>query len=274
MVSHLLGETEIPTEPKRIVADQYIGHLLALGISPIGARGDLMKGPFLKDLTANMEDTGNPMLPEKLLELQPDLIITQNGDNYEALSKIAPTIVYEYGKLNTIEQLRLFGDIFGKQQEAEKWITDFENKAANFREQLATVIGEGETISIIEIWAEGPFVFGNNWGRGGYSLYNALQLKAPAVIEKEIMNKEQFRQISMEVLPEYAGDYIFLTVYDANGGDKVAEDMKNSPVWKSLPAFKNNRILEVNLDEMAAGDPISLDKQMTIQFEQLIAAHK
>ncbi|WP_139993015.1 hypothetical protein [Paenibacillus paridis] len=50
------------------------------------------------------------MLSEKVLDLQPDFIIAQNGDNYEALSKIAPTIVYEYGKLNTIEQLRLFGD--------------------------------------------------------------------------------------------------------------------------------------------------------------------
>jgi iron complex transport system substrate-binding protein len=121
-VTHLLGETEIPANPQRIVADQYIGHLLALGVKPVGARGDLMKSPFLKDFVSGIEDSGSPMNLERVLELKPDLIIVQSGDNYEELSKIAPTIVYEYGKLNSIEQLRLFGEILGKEKEAEEWI--------------------------------------------------------------------------------------------------------------------------------------------------------
>jgi iron complex transport system substrate-binding protein len=270
-VTHLLGETEIPANPQRIVADQYIGHLLALGVKPVGARGDLMKSPFLKDFVSGIEDSGSPMNLERVLELKPDLIIVQSGDNYEELSKIAPTIVYEYGKLNSIEQLRLFGEILGKEKEAEEWIAGYEKKAEGYREQLASVVGKDETVSIIELWAQGPFVFGNNWGRGGYSLYNSLQLSAPEIVEQEILNKEQYRMISMEVLPEYAGDYIFLTVYAEDGGDKMAEEIKASAVWQSLPAYKNNRIIELNIDDMAAGDPISMEKQLDIQVEKLLA---
>jgi ABC-type Fe3+-hydroxamate transport system substrate-binding protein len=140
-----------------------------------------------------------------------------------------------------------------------------------YREQLASVVGKDETVSIIELWAQGPFVFGNNWGRGGYSLYNSLQLSAPEIVEQEILNKEQYRMISMEVLPEYAGDYIFLTVYAEDGGDKMAEEIKASAVWQSLPAYKNNRIIELNIDDMAAGDPISMEKQLDIQVEKLLA---
>jgi iron complex transport system substrate-binding protein len=273
-VTHLMGETEIPVNPQRIVADQYIGHLLALGIKPVGARGDLMKSPFLKELTEGIADSGSPMSLEAVLDLKPDLIIVQNGDNYEQLSKIAPTIVYEYGKLNSIEQLKLFGEILGKQKEADAWVTSFEQKAASYREQLANVVGKDETVSIIELWAQGPFVFGNNWGRGGYSLYNSLQLSAPEIVKQEILDKEQYRNISMEVLPEYAGDYIFLTVYAADGGDKKSAEIQSSEIWKSLPAYKNNRIITLNIDEMAAGDPISMMKQMDIQVESLLALKK
>lgn len=271
-VAHEMGETVIPANPQRIVADQYVGHLLALGIKPVGARGDLVNTPFLKDLAADIADTGSPMSPEKVLELKPDLIIVQDGENYEQLSKIAPTIVYEYGKLNSIEQLELFGEILGKQREAQQWKENFDRKAASYKEQLASVIAKGETVSIIEVWAQGTFVYGNNWGRGGFSLYNALGLSAPEIVENEILNKEQYRQISLEVLPDYAGDYIFLTVYEADGGDKAAQEIKESPIWQSLPAFKNNRIIELDIDEMAPGDPISLENQMDIQVESLLAA--
>ena len=33
----VMGEIEIPKEPKRIVATQYLGHLLTLGVKPVGA---------------------------------------------------------------------------------------------------------------------------------------------------------------------------------------------------------------------------------------------
>lgn len=271
-VKHLMGETKIPAHPQRIVADQYLGHLLALGIKPVGARGDILKSPFLQDQIDGIVDTGSSISPEKVLELKPDLIILQEGELYEQMSKIAPTIVFEYGKLNTLEQLELFGDILGKQTEAAAWKSRFDAKAAAYREQLAQTIGKDETVSIIELWAEGPFVFGNNWGRGGFSLYNALGLKAPKIIEDEILDKEQYRMISMEVLPDYAGDYVFLTVYAENNGDLKAKEIQNDPIWKSLPAYKNNRIFLLNIDDMAAGDPISLEKQMDIQVAKLLEA--
>lgn len=36
--------------PQRIVADQYMGHLLCLGITPIGARTGMLKLDFIAPL--------------------------------------------------------------------------------------------------------------------------------------------------------------------------------------------------------------------------------
>ncbi|MET3291872.1 UNVERIFIED_CONTAM: ABC-type Fe3+-hydroxamate transport system substrate-binding protein [Brevibacillus sp. OAP136] len=56
----------------------------------------------------------------------------------------------------------------------------------------------------------GRWIFGDNAGRGGQAVYNALQIKMPSVNN----TKNQTLQLSMETLPQYAADYMFLTTYD------------------------------------------------------------
>ncbi len=85
------GEVTIPIHPKRIVAVEYIGSLIALDIIPVGAPGLTLKNYYFKDALTGIDDIGDYSAPstESVLALSPDLIITGNGDNYEALSKIA-----------------------------------------------------------------------------------------------------------------------------------------------------------------------------------------
>lgn len=76
-------EVTIPTHPQRIVVNQFMGHLLAVGVKPVGATSAQLsqfeKSSFLKPLglSAGVEDLGNLLSPEKALSMNPDLIILQ-----------------------------------------------------------------------------------------------------------------------------------------------------------------------------------------------------
>jgi len=114
------------------------------------------------------------------------------------------------------------------------------------------------------------WTFGDNAGRGGQALYNALKLKMP---EKN-RNDNQTLQLSMEVLPEYAADYMFLTVYDPeNKGDKLKE-LQSSAVWKNLDAVKNNRLFINDFNTFYRYDPIAITGQIDLFADMLIERNR
>ncbi len=54
--------------------------------------------------------------------------------------------------------------------------------------------------------------------------------------------EKHWKQISPEVLPDYAGDYIFVAV------DKAVEtfDYKSAPIWGALDAVQKDQIFEID----------------------------
>ncbi|WP_107841745.1 ABC transporter substrate-binding protein [Metasolibacillus meyeri] len=238
-VQTINGEIEIPVNPKRIVAEEYIATLIVLNVQPIGAPGLTLENYYLKDALKGVTSIGTYGKPstEKIIGLKPDLIITGNGDNYEALSKIAPTVVIPYGELkNAHEELTYFGQLLGKEQEAKDWLAQYDQKIADAKAQVDAIIPADASFSIIEDAGKSWYVYGDNFGRGGQPVYQALGRKPPAKIADEIMEK-QWAEISEEVLADYAGDYIILT-----SDERTVEDFKKDPIWGSLPAVKNDNL--------------------------------
>lgn len=265
-------EVEIPKNPKRIVTDLYLGEILALGKKPVGATDYELKNPFLtKDQLSGIKDIGTPISLEKVTELNPDLIITSDSEIYDKLSKIAPTVLIPYGTYNNDvrEDIRAFGNLLGKKKEAEEWIKRFEKKAEKAREKIAGVIGKDETVGIYELHSKDFYVLGANWGRGGQVLYNALQLNPPKKVKEMVKKGTPPKQISLEVLPEYAADHMFFTVYDTE--DSVINEMKNSPIFKNLDAVKNGHFYEMDLDKMYYYDPIAIEGQIDIIVDTLLS---
>lgn len=271
-------EVTIPTNPKRVVVDQFMGHLLALGVKPVGAASYQFDAAFLKELAVGVENVGSPISKEKVLTLNPDLIILQDGGAaakiYDEIAKIAPTIVLAYGAADSkdvLGQLRDIGDVVGKKEEAEQWISKYNVKATQYREQISKVIDPDKTFSIMELWAKQTVVYGKNFGRGGYNLYEALKLSPPKSVKTEMFDKnESFLEISLETLPNYAGDYIFLTANAGENSSARLKELTDNPVWKSLPAVKNNHVYQLNTSEIFPGDPVSIAKQLDIQSKLLL----
>lgn len=106
---------------------------------------------------------------------------------------------------------------------------------------MAGKLDPNETVGIYEVQDKDFYVMGQNMGRGGQAIYNALQLKAPAKIQKDVLDGQDWQKISLEVLPEFAADRMFVTSTSsgsAKDGEKTLKDLTNSPIWKNLPTFK------------------------------------
>jgi ABC-type Fe3+-citrate transport system substrate-binding protein len=72
-------------------------------------------------------------------------------------------------------------------------------------------------------------------------------LKPQAKIDAEIVKTGQGKDISLEVLPEYAADHMFVTVYEPAGGKERAQELMAGPVWKNLPAVAPEACLSAEL---------------------------
>jgi ABC-type Fe3+-hydroxamate transport system, periplasmic component len=271
------GKTvEIPAHPKRIVMPyEYLGNALALGVKPVGVSQAVMENPYIRDQAEGIENVGNPMSLEKVAELNPDLIIVYLEDQYEQLSKIAPTVLIPFGHYKNIqEEIRVFGELFGKQKEAEEWIQRFEQKAAAAREKIKGVIGEGETVGIYKLQGKDFYVIGDNFGHAGQVIYNALQLTPPEKIRQEVIQGSQWKLISLEALPDYAADHMFWTVYKTDGTEQAESELKNSAIWKNLGAVKDGHVYELKIEDIWFSDAISVEHQLDLVVETLLSAHQ
>ncbi len=268
-VSTMKGDVEVPAEPQRVAADQYMGQLLKLGIIPVGVRegmlseGWIEKSGIPKETLAKIENLGGfPMNPEKLITLEPDLIIGSIEENIEQYEKIGTTVFLPYWEgLSTagpLEKFKRISEIFGKEQEADQWINEYKKKVEDARKQVEGIIKEGETVSVVQLSSTGIYVLAAEGGNyGSTTIYQMLKLPPT---EQALNMKEGFENISLEVLPDYLGDHVFVYV----NSKEDSEGILNSAIWKGASAVKKGNVYMYGQfdDEFVMEDPYSLELQL------------
>ena len=258
---HYYGD--IPKKPKRIasLSSTYTGYLLQLGFDPVTVTSYDAKNPVLKEKVKNAK----VLMPEDLESIakqKPDLIVVDASDkNIDELKKIVPTIAIDYGKNDYLEILNRFGQIFGKEKEADQWIADWKSKTADIGKQLKEKLGQDVTFTVIGLYEKEIYLFGNNWGRGGEVIYKSLGFDAPQKVKDEVF-PSGYLQVSQETVSEYIGDYVLVAAED----DKTGSALYESDVWKSIPAVQQNHILKVDANAFYFNDPLTLEYELkTIQ---------
>jgi len=270
VITTIKGDIEIPAHAERIVVDLYLGSFIALNVKPIGTPELNLKNPYFADALAGVENIGEyeSVSLEKIVDLQPDLIVTGNEAAYEQYIKIAPTIVVPYGELkNAHEELTYFGKVLGKEAEAEAWLADYDQRIAAAKAKVESVIPSDAVFSVMQDWEGNTGVFGDNFGRGGQAIYQALGLKPPAEVAEQLM-KEQIVEVSGEKLSDFAGDYIILT-----SDTLTVADLKTEPIWKLLDAVKNDRVYIWSKERSWYFDPIATLSQ-TEELADWLAGEK
>ncbi|MDT0123641.1 ABC transporter substrate-binding protein [Paenibacillus sp. RRE4] len=269
-VPTIKGDVIVPANPKRVVVLYLQGDVVALGVKPI-ATSDVYDGAAYKSELEGVNSLGTwfEPNPEAVIDLDPDLIIVPSEETYNTLKNIAPTVYIPYEKMTTEERLHSIASIFGKEKEAEVLINNLNSKVEESKKTLADAGILDKTISIIEGGLKGMVVVeSKQFGRGSQAIYEYLEMKAPKVVQDKIdvVSDEDGSTISMEVLPEYMGDYVFRSVYEG------ADVLTDNPIWSSIPAVKEGRLIEIDFDFFYYSDIYSINKQLDFVVDKLLSA--
>lgn len=259
------GPIEVPAHPERVVVvSSFAGNVAALGVNLVGVDSWSKQNPRFDSYLADVEEVSEENL-EKIIELDPDLIIgLSTAQNLDKLKEIAPTVTFTYGKVDYLTQHLEIGKLLNKEKEAQQWVNDFKERAKSVGKEIKATIGEDATVSVIENFDKQLYVYGNNWGRGTEILYQEMGLKMPKKVEETALAPGYFA-LSLEVLPEFAGDYIILS----KSAD-TDNSFQDTDTYKNIPAVQNNRVFEANMKEFYFNDPLTLDFQLQFFKENFL----
>lgn len=265
------GPVEIPANPQTIVSDYYLGEFLAVDVKPVIASPYALNNPFLAGLCDGIEalnTTSAETSLEMIAEKQPDLIVTITEADYDKYAKIAPTVYIADGTRTDEDLFRYIADLVGKKDAAEAYIAEFNDKVATVKDEIVGIVGD-RTVSILEVWPQEIYAMGSHFARGGSILYDMWGLKAPEAIQGPMVEgDEAYKVISVEALPDYAGDFICYGVLD--GADSAYVD--DSQLWKNLPAVQAGRLMPYEQVAFMHRDPITLTNQLET-FTDFFRAH-
>lgn len=246
-IVHDFGTTKLKKVPKRIVIlDNLYGEILnPLDITPVGATtgqadsqefSTLFKKQYKDAKVVSVGWQGNPDL-DKIAELKPDLILMtgEQEDLYEELSEIAPTVGYQ---INTDENwdyhetsLKV-AEIFDKRDEMKKDLDRVDAREAVFAENVKAKFGNQKLMYLrvtdndIRYYAYGHF---------GY-LYDTYHFNRAETFNPDDM----FQVIDPDKLKDINPD---LLIVQADSQELLDNKLKNSPVWTSLKAVQNNKVI-------------------------------
>lgn len=246
-IVHDFGKTELKKAPKRIVIlDNLYGEILdPLDITPVGATtgqsdsqefSTLFKKQYKDAKVVSVGWQGNPDL-DKIAELKPDLILMtgEQEDLYDELSEIAPTVGYQ---INTDENwdyhetsLKV-AEIFDKRDEMKKDLDRLDAREAVFAENVKAKFGNQKLMYLrvtdndIRYYAYGHF---------GY-LYDTYHFNRAETFNPDDM----FQVIDPDKLKDINPD---LLIVQADSQELLDNKLKNTPVWTSLKAVQNNKVI-------------------------------
>ena len=246
-IVHDFGTTKLKKVPKRIVIlDNLYGEILnPLDITPVGATtgqadsqefSTLFKKQYKDAKVVSVGWQGNLDL-DKIAELKPDLILMtgEQEDLYEELSEIAPTVGYQ---INTDENwdyhetsLKV-AEIFDKRDEMKKDLDRVDAREAVFAENVKAKFGNQKLMYLrvtdndIRYYAYGHF---------GY-LYDTYHFNRAETFNPDDM----FQVIDPDKLKDINPD---LLIVQADSQELLENKLKNNPVWSSLKAVQNNKVI-------------------------------
>lgn len=246
-IVHDFGTTKLKKVPKRIVIlDNLYGEILnPLDITPVGATtgqadsqefSTLFKKQYKDAKVVSVGWQGSPDL-DKIAELKPDLILMtgEQEDLYDELSEIAPTVGYQ---INTDENwdyhetsLKV-AEIFDKRDEMKKDLNRVDAREAVFAENVKAKFGNQKLMYLrvtdndIRYYAYGHF---------GY-LYDTYHFNRAETFNPDDM----FQVIDPDKLKDINPD---LLIVQADSQELLENKLKNNPVWSSLKAVQNNKVI-------------------------------
>ncbi len=269
--AHVMGETCIPENVERVVVLEwtYAEDLLALGVQPVGVADiagyhNWVKIPLALD--EHVVDVGTRQEPnlERIAALEPDLIIGvyfRLGENYDDLSAIAPTLVFnpypeDLAVSQYDEMLTTFSTIaaaLNREAEGQQVLAAMEAHFAAAKTALEAA-GHGAD----------SFILSQGWTADSVATFRLFTDNAMAVQILEQIGLENawddarqlygFTQIGIEGFAELSEqDFNFFYVAQQDDNQFFAD----SPLWSSMNFVKAGQAYWLGGDAWLFGGPLS-----------------
>ncbi|MEO7269049.1 MAG: iron-siderophore ABC transporter substrate-binding protein [Knoellia sp.] len=257
-ITHAFGETTISAEPKRVATvgwnDQDI--VVSLGVLPVGATkvtwGGNAKGSTdwfdagvakldaTADITRYDDTAGIPL--DKIAATKPDLILGVNSgitqEDYDKLSKIAPTVAYPGAAWGTSweDSLKVVGQALGRSTAATKIAADTNTLIDDAVAKYPQIKGKSAAwawftptdLSVVGLYTSSDL--------RPQILRRFGMVDAPTVTTLSKGNNQFSANLSAEKSSTLAADALIFYVDDP----KQVAQLKSHPLLGQIPALKSN----------------------------------
>ncbi|MCY9162510.1 iron-hydroxamate ABC transporter substrate-binding protein [Bacillus atrophaeus] len=249
-------EVKVPTDKIAITGSvESMEDAKLLDVHPAGAISFSGKFPdMFKDITDKATSTGEKMEPniEKILELQPDVILASTKfpeNTIKKLSNTATTIPVSHISSNWKENMMLIAQLTGKEKKAKEIIADYEQDLKDTKTKINGKAKDSNAL-VIRIRQGNIYIYPEQVYFNS-TLYGDLGLTAP----DEVKAAKAQELISLEKLSEMNPDHIFVQFSDDENADKpdALKDLEKNPIWSSLTAVKEDHVYVNSVDPLAQG---------------------
>lgn len=273
IISHDVGETEICGQPQTVVTigPNLLELLLALEVQPVGHaeyfpiaastfERPAQQIPYLgKRLTGQPANVGTAHEPslEAIAALKPDLILgdsIKNKDEYDLLSQIAPTLLFNYSDAERDWQsdLSAIATALSRTDQAEAVIAQADGRIAQFRDNFQPLITSYPDVLLLlsEQLSQSVEVETRHSACGSLIEDLGFQLVAPADLEQ---SQQTSYSLSLEALPQLDADLIMIEGYNSDVDAPVSDPVEHqlqavkqqwheNAITRSMPASQKGRV--------------------------------
>lgn len=235
-------------KPEKIaaVSGTFLGILYATGGKSI-VRSDQSTSPLPEDAKdlPSLGQVANPDM-EKLVAMQPDLVILQKGihDKYTSIldASTIPVIVLQMKTYDdVVQKLKLFGELTGNTEKANTLVGTMEKKTAEIVSKLPET---PKKVLILYVTSGDISVKLNNSIAGNVA--QILKLKNIATGSKPDKMGSENTPFSMEKVVESDPDIIMVTSMVASkdvAEQRIKKELESNPAWNGLRAVKEKKII-------------------------------
>ena len=259
-IEHVYGSTTIPAKPVRVATVAWSNHEvpLALGIVPVGMSkatwgdddGDGVL-PWVEDKLEEL-DAKTPVLFdetegidfEAVADTKPDVILASYSgltkEEYEKLSKIAPTVAYPKIAWGTSVQdmVKLNSEAIGLADEGEQLVSDLDQQVSDAFAKYPALKDTSVVFSYIDPTDLSQIGFYTTHDtRPGF--VESVGMTMPKVVaDASAKTKEFYQTVSAEKADEFADADIFV----GYGDEKQLTAIQADPLLSKIPAVQKGAV--------------------------------
>ncbi len=223
---------------------------VALGVPPIGVVDSWLEPPmyrYLRDALSDVEHVGLETQPnlEKIAWLAPDRVIASDFRHARVaplLRAIAPT-VFAPTVFDFKTTLMLVADATGREAQAERLLQQWDARVADFRQQMATKLGEQWPLSAAVVRFKSDHLRIYTSGFAG-SILDELGFEQPDTLQTQGWG---MKLTNSENIPVLEADVMFVLLEPDDPA--IAANYRRwraHPLWQRLSSVRHQRVFEAD----------------------------